>query len=163
MNNNVKIRWLADCQHHINDLALIHFEGISKHWVPEASPEKSCQSLIKHATHHMPFTLVAEIHGKAIGMASLRVNDGLSTEQTPWLGSLVVDPTYQGQGMGEQLIEAIKKEAQTLNYDKLYLLAFDPTIPSWYLRLGWEKIGMDKLFGHPVTIMQINLSDPVRT
>ncbi len=163
MNNNVKIQWLADRQHYINDLALIHFEGISRHWVSDASPEKSRQSLIKHATHQMPFTLVAEIHGKAIGMASLRENDGLSTEQTPWLGSLAVDPTYQGQGIGEQLIEAIKKEAQKLNYNELYLLAFDPTIPSWYSKLGWEKIGMDKLFDHPVTVMKIHLSDHVRT
>jgi N-acetylglutamate synthase-like GNAT family acetyltransferase len=125
--------------------------------VSNASIEKSRQSLIKHASHNIPFTLVAEINGKAIGMASLRENDGLSTDQSPWLGSLVVDPEYQGHGIGEQLIEAIKKESQKLGYNKLYLLAFDPTIPSWYLRLGWEKIGMDKLFDHPVTVMKIHL------
>lgn len=157
MNKNINIKWLADCRHHIDDLAHIHFEGISKHWVPDASPEKSRQSLVKHASHSIPITLVAEINGKAIGMASLRENDGLSTDQTPWLGSLVVDLIYQGKGIGKNLIDAIKQKAKLLGYHELYLLAFDPTIPTWYTRLGWEKIGMDKLFDHAVTVMKINL------
>jgi hypothetical protein len=44
-----------------------------------------------------------------------------------------------------------------MGYNILYLLAFDPTIPSWYAKLGWESIGNDELFGHQVTVMSINL------
>lgn len=50
MNNDIKIKWLTDSQHHIDKLAYIHFEGISKHWLPDASAEKSRQNLIKHAS-----------------------------------------------------------------------------------------------------------------
>jgi N-acetylglutamate synthase-like GNAT family acetyltransferase len=154
---NVIIRWLASCQHHIDDLAQIHFEGISKHWVPDASVEKSRQSLIRHASHSLPFTVVAEINDKAVGMASLRENDGLDTDQSPWLGSLVVDTLYQGKGIGSLLIDAIKQNASALGYHELYLLAFDPTISTWYTQLGWQIIGMNTLFNHPVTVMKITI------
>ena len=39
----------------------------------------------------------------------------------------------------------------------LYLLAFDPTIPMWYMRLGWQMIGEDILSGHRVTVMSISI------
>lgn len=68
-------------------------------------------------------------------MASLRENDGLATDHSPWLASLVVDPAYQGKGIGKQLIDAIKQQAKSLGYLELYLLDFDPTIPSWH----WNK------------------------
>lgn len=55
------------------------------------------------------------------------------------------------------LIEAVKEQAVSSGHDTLYLLAFDPTIPNWYARLGWEHIGCDELFGHRVSVMSISL------
>lgn len=37
------------------------------------------------------------------------------------------------------------------------LFAFDPTMPEYYERLGWRKIGMDELKSHPVTVMEVEL------
>jgi len=38
--------------------------------------------------------------------------------------------------VGEALINIVKDQAKNLGYQILYLLAFDPTIPNWYARLG---------------------------
>lgn len=75
----------------------------------------------------------------------------------PWLGSLVVDPNYRQQKVGERLINAIKQQALNFGHKKLYLLAFDSTIPNWYAKLGWKQIGDDQLFGHTVAVMDVEL------
>jgi predicted N-acetyltransferase YhbS len=90
-------------------------------------------------------------------LCSLRDNDGIRPDLAPWLGSLVVDPAYQNQGIGTMLIDRTKQKARTLGFELLYLFAFDRTIPEYYERLGWRKIGMDEFKGYPVTTMEIAL------
>ncbi|HEV2524083.1 MAG TPA: GNAT family N-acetyltransferase, partial [Gammaproteobacteria bacterium] len=104
-----------------------------------------------------PMTFVALDNDQPVGMASLRENDGIQPDRTPWLGSLVVDPAYRKQKIGEKLIDVVKQRAALLGYPKLYLLAFDETISTWYTSLGWKSIGTDELFGHSVAVMDINL------
>jgi len=158
MNDNFEIKLLAECQAYIPELANLWFEEISKHWVPDASIERAKENLIKHANiDKMPMTVVALLEGKPIGMASLRENDGIQPDLLPWLGSLVVRPAYRQRKVGEALIESTKNHARHFGYKRIYLLAFDPTIPNWYAKLGWQKIGMDQLFNHPVTVMGIDL------
>jgi N-acetylglutamate synthase-like GNAT family acetyltransferase len=158
MKDNVEIHLLTACQEHIPELANLWHEEISKHWVPSASVERAKENLIKHSnTDKMPMTFVAISEGKPIAMASLRENDGIQPDLVPWLGSLVVHPAYRNQKVGERLIETIKNQARHFSYARIYLLAFDFTIPDWYTKLGWQKIGMDQLFDHPVTVMGIDL------
>ncbi len=157
-NDELEIKLLIECQEHIPELARLWFEEISKHWVPGASVERATQNLLAHSNHDkMPMTYVALYQGKPIGMASLRENDGIRPDLIPWLGSVVVDPAFRKQKVGERLIRAIKNQAKVFGYNMLYLLAFDQTIPEWYSRLGWEMIGTDKLFEYPVSVMQIKL------
>lgn len=158
MNKKIEIKFLADCQQHIPYLAKLWYEQISKHWAPNASIARSTKNLLKHANKSLlPLTLVALENDQPLGMASLRENDGIQPHHAPWLGSLVVDPAYRKQKIGEHLIDAIKQRTFLLGYPKLYLLAFDRTIPIWYERLGWKSIGTDQLFGHPVAVMDIEL------
>lgn len=154
----IKIKLLADCLQHVPVLAELWYEHISRHWVPNASVEKAKQNLIRHANYQqLPMTFVALEDIQPLGMASLRENDGIQPERAPWLGSLVVNPVSRNQKIGEQLIEVVKQRTCLLGYQKLYLLAFDQTIPTWYARLGWKSIGTDDLFGHPVVVMDIDL------
>lgn len=154
----MQIKLLADCQEYILQLAELWYEEISKHWVPNASIERAKNSLKNHLNRdELPQTLVAIQNNEPIGMASLRINDGLSSTYTPWLGSLVVNPVCQNKGIGAQLIDSIKAKARTIGYRQLFLLAFDSTIPNWYEKLGWKFVEMDKLFDHPVTVMRIEL------
>ena len=158
MNQDITITLLADCREHIPYLANLWYEQISKHWVPNSSVESAKQKLTHHANHEkLPITFVAIINNHPVGMASLRENDGIKSELAPWLGSLIVDPTYRNQKIGEKLIDFVKISASDLKYSKLYLLAFDQTIPIWYENLGFKIIGTDQLFNHPVTVMEISL------
>lgn len=134
---NCEIKLLTSYQEHIPVLAKLWYEEISRHWAPNASIEKAQQKLIEHLnTNSMPMAYVALCDGEAIGMACLRVTDGIRPGVTPWLGSLVVNPNYRGKQIGESLINAVKNQAKKLGHQVLYLLAFDPTIPHWYARLG---------------------------
>ncbi len=154
----IEIKLLADCSEHIPYLATLWYEQISKQWVPDASIERAKQNLIKHTNQkQLPVTFVALNNGQPVGMASLRENDGIQPDLVPWLGSLVVDPAYRNQKIGESLIEVVKQRALIMGYSKLYLLAFDETIPMWYESLGWKSIGIDQLFNHPVTVMEFIL------
>jgi predicted N-acetyltransferase YhbS len=91
------------------------------------------------------------------GRHSLRENDGIRPDLTPWLGSLVVDLEHQKQGIGKTLVDIAVMKAKELSFKKMHLFTFDPTIPEYYKRLGWEKIGMDEFKGHLVTVMEIGL------
>lgn len=155
----IEIKLLADCTEHIPYLAKLWYEQISKHWVPDASIERATENLIKHANHkHLPITFVAFKNDQPVGMVSLRENDGIRPDLSPWLGSLAVDPQYRNQKKGEKLIEAVKQRALLMGYHELYLLAFDKTIPMWYERLGWKTIDKkDLLFEHLVTVMEFSL------
>jgi len=55
--------------------------------------------------------LVAFYDNQPIGMASLRINDGLELDYTPWLGSIVVDPAFRSMKVGEYLLDSIKNKA----------------------------------------------------
>jgi GNAT superfamily N-acetyltransferase len=107
----------------------------------------------------LPITFVALDADLPLGMCSLRENDGIRPDLTPWLGSLVVDPKYQKQGIGKMLADITLLKAKELGFEKLYLFAFDPTIPEYYERLGWKKICIDEFKSHLVTVMRRELYD----
>ncbi len=156
--NNYKIKHLADCQECIPHLAKLWYEEISRHWAPDPTIEKAQQKLLAHLHRDkMPMAFAAFHNDQPIGMACLREFDGIREGTMPWLGSLVVHPDYRGQKAGEALINFVKGKAKSLGHQTLYLLAFDPTIPQWYAKLGWAHIGDDQLFDHPVTVMSIDL------
>jgi N-acetylglutamate synthase-like GNAT family acetyltransferase len=112
-------------------------------------------------------TFVALAGDEPVGMCSLRENDGIKPDfiykqlsedalsKMGWLGTLVVTSAYQKQGIAQTLIDAVKNKAQELGLEKLYLFAFDPTIPEYYARLGWRTIGTDEFADKPVTVMEL--------
>lgn len=154
----ITIKNLMDCQDHLPFLAELLYQEIGRHWVPEASSQRASDKLKTHLNRDiLPLALVALDGDKPVGMACLRETDGIKPGICPWLGSLVVNPEYRSEGVGQALIDAVKSQAKILGFDILYLLAFDPTIPSWYTSLGWQHIGHDELVGHRVTVMSIRI------
>lgn len=154
----ITINYLKHQPDSIPELADIWHEVLGQIWVPDVPISRVKENLQNHLnTEQLPLTLVANYENQPVGMCSLRVNDGIRHELTPWLGSLVVSPKYQNQGIAKQLIEKIKEKARQLGFKTLYLFAFDPTIPEYYSRLGWCKIDMDEFKGHPVTVMGTSL------
>lgn len=138
--------------------AEIWHEVLGKIWLPEISVERVILRFTEYLNENvLPITFVALDRGKLVGMCSLRENDGIRPDLAPWLGSLVVAPEYQSQGIGRMLIDRTKQKAHELGFELLYLFAFDRRIPNYYERLGWKKIGMDEFRGYPVTTMEITL------
>lgn len=125
---------------------------------PSSSLERAQEKLKTHLNKtRLPLTYIAFKDDFPVGMCSLRMNDGIRYDLAPWLGSLYVEPDMRGQGIGEELIRVTAEKARSMGYRKLYLLAFDKTLPDWYQKLGWQMIGVDELNGHPVSVMEIAL------
>ncbi len=151
----IKIDLLKNHPNTIPALADIWHEVLGKIWVPDIPIERVITRLKESRNDQaLPITFVALDGDLPVGMCSLRENDGIRPDLTPWLGSLVVDPKYQKQGIGKMLIDVTVLKAKELKFKKLYLFAFDPTIPKYYERLGCKKIGMDEFKSHPVTVMR---------
>lgn len=151
---NIQIAYLQDYPEYIPLLAKWMLDEWGK-YNPLSSEAKAQQKLKDHLNNDkLPLTLIALKDNKPIGTCSLRVNDGIRQDLTPWLGSLYVEPQYRGQGVGAQFVNEIIKKAQSLGYPTLYLLAFDKTLPNWYQSLGWHLIGQDQLNGFDVQVMQ---------
>ena len=154
----IKIDLLKKHPNTIPALANIWHEVLGKIWVPDVPVERVITRFAEHLNDQaLPITFVALDGYLPVGMCSLRENDGIRPDLTPWLGSLVVDPKYQKQCIGRMLIDATVLKAKELGFEKLYLFAFDPTIPKYYERLGWKKIGMDEFKSHHVTVMEVDL------
>ena len=154
----IKVDILKNHPNTIPALAHIWHEVLGKIWVPDVPVERVIARFADHLSDkNLPITFVALDGDVPVGMCSLRENDGIRPDLTPWLGSLVVDPKYQKQGIGKMLADTTVLKAKELGFEKLYLFAFDPTIPDYYERLGWKKIGMDEFKSQPVMVMEAEL------
>jgi predicted N-acetyltransferase YhbS len=154
----ISIELLKNHPDTIPRLVQIWHQTLGSIWSPDVPLVRVEQNYQNHLHESdLPLTFVAFQDNKPVGMCSLRENDGIRPDLKPWLGSLVVDPDYQKRGIARQLMQAIKQKALDLGFETLFLFAFDPTIPDYYARLGWQKIGMDVFRGHSVTVMQTDL------
>jgi len=155
---SIRIAYLKHYPEEISALAKIWHSVLGSIWVPDIPIDRVEQRFREHLNDEsLPITFVAFDGNKLIGGASLRENDGIRPDLMPWLGSLVVDSKYQKMGIGGMLIAAIKQKAVELHFEKLYLFAFDPTLPAYYEKFDFNKIGMDEFKGYPVTVMATTL------
>lgn len=151
---NIDIAYLKDHPQYLPLVAEWVFNEWG-HYNPGSTLDRAKSKLSEHLNKDsLPITFVALENNQPVGTCSLRVNDGIRPDLTPWLGSLYVVPNARSRGLGEKLIDIVINQACSMKYPKLYLLAFDPTLPNWYRKLGWQGIGEDVLNGHPVSLMQ---------
>ena len=154
----IKIDLLKNHPECVQRLSEIWYEVLGKKLLPDIPIERVIERFKEHLHEDsLPLTLVAFEEDLPVGMCSMRINDGLKSELTPWLGSLVVDPAYQKRGIGKILMEATKVKGKELGFEKLYLFTADPTLPEYYTRHGWKTIGRDEFKTLPVTVMEIGL------
>ena len=155
--DNIRMDLLQHNPELIPEVAKIAYEGIGKIWVPDMLLEHAVERYKNHLNDSTPpLTIIAFNNKVPVGICSLRVNDGIRSDLTPWLGSLVVIPEYQRLGIGKMLIDATKQKAHALGFSKLYLFAFDAAkTADYYTKLGWKAIGADIFKDHKVTVMEI--------
>jgi GNAT superfamily N-acetyltransferase len=153
----IKIELLKNHSQSIPRLANIWREVLGKIWMPEIEIEEIESLYHEELKHDMPLTYVALYDETPVGSCTLELNGGIRPDIEPWIGDLVVDRNYQKQGIGKLLLNKAIEKAKQLNFKKLYLFTFDPSIPSYYEKLGWKKIGIDEFNSHPVTLMEVTL------
>lgn len=90
-------------------------------------------------------------------MCSLVESEAIRPGLTPWLSSHYVKPNYRKQKVGGKLIDAIKRVAKNLNFERLYLFTFDSNLAQYYAHQGWTLIGKDAINNYPVSLMEIKL------
>lgn len=153
----LKIDLLKNHPHAIPMLATIWYDVLGKIWMPEIGIEEIEFLYHEELTQEMPLTYVALYDDMPVGSCTLELNGGIRPDLGPWVGDLVVEPTHQREGIGKTLLGVTVKKAKELGFEKLYLFTFEPTIPGYYERLGWRKIGMSEFKSHPVTVMEREL------
>lgn len=153
----IKIDLLKNHPEGIPELSKIWHEVLGKIWMPEIGIEEIESLYYEELNRDIPLTYIALYGEISVGSCTLQLNDDVRPDLGPWIESLVVDPKYQKHGIGKMLLDVTIEKAKELGFEKLYLFAFDPTIPEYYQRLGWKTIGMDEFKSHPVTVMEIGL------
>lgn len=110
---------------------------LGKIWFPELTIQET-ESLIYDELNHPDETtsLVALCDEIPIGFYTFKLKEEFCPNLWQWLADVVVDTKYQKQGIGKMLIDVTVLKANEICFEKLYLFAFDPTIPKCYGRLG---------------------------
>lgn len=160
----VTIEYLHKNMHHVPLLSQLWWSLLGRIWAPDVGTDvvESWMYSWKHEDQ-LPVGHVALAEGRPIGFCALQKTDGVRSELSPWLTDLCVDPAYQRHGVGRQLIHTTENKALELGFKKLYLFAFDVTLPEYYQRLGFSVIGLDSHRGSSIIIMEKTLSQLARS
>lgn len=101
---------------------------LSVNWESGKFPEK-----LKKALDNSAAVFTAWDGDRLVGLANA-LDDG---ELTAYVHYLLVDPAYQGKGIGTALLELMKKKYA--DYFHFFLLAEHESLVSYYERTGFEK------------------------
>ncbi len=154
----IKIDLLRNHPYAIPALAHIWHEVLGKIWFPELTIGEIALLTYDELNHPNETTsFIALCDEIPVGFCTFKLKEEFRPDLGPWLADVVVAPKYQKQGIGKLLIDATLDKAKKLGFKKLYLFAFDPTIPWYYARLGWKIIGTDEFKSNPVTVMEVEL------
>lgn len=101
---------------------------LSVEWESGKFPEK-----LKKAMDNSAAVFTAWDGDRLVGLANA-LDDG---ELTAYVHYLLVDPAYQGQGIGTALLELMKKKYA--DYFCFFLMAEHESLVKYYERIGFEK------------------------
>jgi GNAT superfamily N-acetyltransferase len=107
-------------------------------------------------TDCLPLALVALHDGELVGTVSLKFND-LDTRPDidPWLGALLVLPSWRGRGVGSLLMQRAVEEAARLKIPTLFL--WTSSAEGLYLKLGWRPVERTVYCSKSIVIMEIDV------
>jgi GNAT superfamily N-acetyltransferase len=154
----IKIDLLKNHPDAIPALAHIWHDVLGRIWFPELTIQE-IESLTYDELNHPDETtsFVALCDEIPVGFCTFKLKEEFRPDLGPWLADVVVNPKYQKQGIGKMLVDVAVRQAKERDFKKLYLFAFDPSVPEYYERLGWSQICMDEFKSHSVTLMEVVL------
>jgi len=90
---------------------------------------------VKRALNKSDFVTVATVNSVTVGMARI-IEDGTQV----LVMDVIVDPEYQGNGIGRGLMENIRNYIESTDYDRMIVnLITDETKTAFYENLGYQK------------------------
>lgn len=103
-------------------------------------------------------TFVLFDHDQPVGTAGL-VRSDLDTrpDLTPWLAGVFVQPAFRGRGYATALIRRVEAFAVAASVPVLWL--YTSTAEPFYVRLGWQRVGVEQENGNDVVLMRRSLSE----
>lgn len=96
--------------------------------------------------------------GQPVGTAGLVRSDlDARPDLTPWLAGLFVEPAFRGRGHATALVRQVEAFALAASVPVLWL--YTSTAEPLYLRLGWQRAGLEQENGQAVVLMRRFLSE----
>ena len=101
-------------------------------------------------------TFVLFDQDRPVGTAGV-VHGDLDTrpDLTPWLAGVFVQPEFRGRGYATALIRRAEAFAAAACVPVLWLYTL--TAEPFYVRLGWQRVGVEQEDGHDVVLMRRSL------
>lgn len=99
----------------------------------------------------LPLGIVAFVDGQPVGACALTVSSGgLVTDQTPWLGGLIVATDHRRRGVGSRLLQRAASEANRLGHGTLFALTAEAR--QLFDHQNWSVLETIALHGEPHSI-----------
>ena len=118
---DIEIKNFVDCKSSLPTIAVwLHAEFFSDK--PEFTEAVLLESMYSGKRDDLPLGLASFEGGVPTGTLSILEQDlGRSSELSPWIAGVYVDPPHRGKGIGKALVESGVKEARRLGFESVYL------------------------------------------
>ena len=128
------------------------------HLYPGWDESAATNELSQDAARGLPLHLAAIENDRTLGSASIIDDDEVTGWEGDewWLANVFVLPEYRGRGIGSSLIKHAIEIARQSGARDLHLVT--DTVENWYLKQGWERIGIGDVHGHPMVVMRLALA-----
>lgn len=113
--------------------------------------------LTQDAGQGLPLHIAAIEKRRALGSASVISDDEVTGWKGSgwWLANVFVVHEYRGRGIGSSLINRAIAIARESGARDLHLVT--DTEEDWYLKQGWERIGLGDVHGNEMVVMHLKL------
>jgi len=114
--------------------------------------------LQRNQTTSAEFTLIASPDGETVAATCSVIRyelDDIAAREY-WLGEVVTDKKFRGQGVAKALIQQAIARARQQQIAELWL--YTPDQQAYYQRSGWQAVEQRHIAGEEVTVMVLNLA-----
>ncbi|MGB0522223.1 MAG: bifunctional helix-turn-helix transcriptional regulator/GNAT family N-acetyltransferase [Flammeovirgaceae bacterium] len=142
---------IMDCPpEHYQTFSTLNYEWIEQYFTVEEGDRLALDHPKKYIIDKGGYILVADYHGKIVGVCALVK----MSEERYELSKMAVSPEVQGKGIGWKLGNAIKEKAKSLGAKYVYLESNTKLIPALKL---YQKLGFKKVKGEPSPYARANI------
>ncbi|PKA68543.1 MULTISPECIES: GNAT family N-acetyltransferase [Pseudomonas] len=133
---SIRLEWLSQCMQHSDTYAAWIHQQFDYEYAHQ--PLSEWQREFAEGQSNGDWSCLVALDGeRLVGGAALARDDlAQRPDLGPWLACVFVDPAARGQGLAEQLIEGICREATQRGLPRLYL--HTQTKQAYYAKRGWQ-------------------------